>query len=418
VRAHLGVVGVAVLAWGTAGCGEARHRTSAAGAAHTAVVHEGDLLDRVLLTGALHAMSAVDLAVPNVDGATLTIRWVIADGAAVKAGDRVVAFDDSPFTSKLSENHARLREEDLKFRLAKDSAALALEDKQLEVRRRQNDRDKAKLQADLPSDLTVERVVQANKLALLQSEAALTKAGTELTTMLEKNALEDRARQIDLDKTRRTIDTAERAIDALVVKAPKDGVIVVDADPGDGHKFHAGDAVQEGTAIVSLPDLTKPMEVRADLIDVDDGRVSLHMAGTCTLDGYPEAPLPCTALALAPVARPKDQGSLRHSFSVTLALGHGDPARLRPGMAVKVELPRPRVHALVIPRGAVLPDGAADGKHARVRLATGEVHEVALAGCDAQQCAIASGLSEGDIVSIGFTGSIDAAGSREAGGRS
>jgi len=404
--ARLGVAVAVVLAWGTAGCGEARHHAAAAGAARTAVAHEGDLVDRVLLTGALHAMSAVDLAVPNVDGATLTIRWVIADGTVVKAGDRVLAFDDSPFTSKLSENHARLREEEQKFRLATDSAALGLEDKQLEVRRKQNDRDKAKLQADLPSDLTVERVVQANKLTLIQSEAALTKAGHELTTMIEKTALEARARQIDLDKTRRAIDTAEHAIAALVVKAPRDGVIVVDTDPGDGHKFHAGDAVQEGTAIASLPDLTKPMEVRADLIDVDDGRVSLHMAGTCTLDGYPGDALPCTVLALAPVARPKDQGSLRHSFSVTLALGHGDPARLRPGMAVKVELPRPRVHALVIPRGAVVQDGALDGTHALIRLGTGELHDVTLGACDAQDCAIASGLANGDTVSL------------EAGGRS
>ncbi len=405
MRARLGMVGLALLAWGSSGCGEARHRLAATDV-RTAVVHEGELVDRVLLTGALHAVSAVDLVVPNVDGATLTIRWMIADGAVVKAGDRVLAFDDSPFTSKLSENHARLREEELKFRLAKDSAALGLEDKQLEVRRRQNDRDKAKLQADLPSDLTVERTIQENKLALIQSEAALTKAGQELAATIEKNALEERARQIDLDKTRRTIETAEHAIDALVVKAPRDGVIVTDADPGDGHKFHAGDAVQEGTAVVSLPDLTKPMEVRADLIDVDDGRVGLHMAGTCTLDGYPDGALPCTVEALAPVARPKDQGSLRHSFSVTLVFGHGDPARLRPGMAVKVELPRQRVHGLVIPRGAVLQDGAADGKHARVRLGTGEVHDVTLAACDAQQCAIASGLSAGETVSI------------EAGGRS
>jgi hypothetical protein len=35
------------------------------------------------------------------------------------------------------------------------------------------------------------------------------------------------------------------------------------------------------------------MVVRAELSDVDDGRVSFGMAGTCTLVAYPGEPLPC-----------------------------------------------------------------------------------------------------------------------------
>lgn len=406
--ARLAVAGV--LAW--SGCGGAGHHDTPADGVHTAVVHGGDLIDRVLLTGALHSVSAVDLEVPNVESTMLAIRWMAGSGAVVKAGDRVLAFDDSPFTGKLQESHATLREEELKFRLEDARAALDLEDKKLEVRRKQNDRDKAKLLADIPADLTVERTVKENKLRLGQGEAGLSKAEKELAALITKQALEKRARQIDLDKTRRTIATAEHAISALVITVPRDGVVVIDTDPMDNHKFHAGDTVMPGTAIVSLPDLTKPMEVRADLIDVDDGRVSLHMAGTCTLDGYPDDPLPCTVETLAPIARAKDQSSLRRSFSATLALAHGDPARLRPGMAVKVELHRQPLHGLVVPRGAVMRADAPGGTHARVRLPSGELHDVTLTACDAQQCAIASGLSEGDIVSIESPGSGEPAGGR------
>jgi hypothetical protein len=249
-----------------------------------------------------------------------------------------------------------------------------------------------------------ERTIAAGKLALSQAAASVAKAESELATMIADNAIEERIRQIELDKTRRTIAAAERAIESLVVRAPRDGVVVIDDSAWDGHKFHVGDLVQDGTPIVSLPDLTRPMEVRADLIDVDDGRVSLHMAGSCTLDAYPADPLPCTVMALAPVARVKEgQGSLRRTFSVTLALGGGggggDRAHLRPGMAVKVELPRPAVHALVVPRGAVARDRDPGGNHARVQLAGGALRDVTLAGCDEQRCAIAGGVSAGDVVS-------------------
>lgn len=384
---------IAIAALACAGCGAAAPRDAAA----TAAVVPGELVDRVLVGGALHPVSAVDLEAPSIDGATLTVRWVIESGTAVKAGDRVAAFDDAPFRSKLEDRRARLRELERKSRIARDTAVLGVEDKRLEVRRRRNDRDKARQKAELPSDLTTERAVKDNQLALLQGEVGLRKAEDALAAMIAKTALEQRAWEIDLERTRRAIEIAEHAITALVVVAPRDGAAIVATDPGDGHKLHAGDAMQDGAVIVSLPDLTRPMEVRAEISDVDDGRVRPGMAGTCTLDGYPADPLPCTVRALAPVARPRAPGSLRRSFGATLALGRGDPARLRPGMAVKVELVRRSPRALVVPRGAVLRDGAG-GKLTRVRLGTGELRDVALAGCDAQRCAVASGLAEGDRV--------------------
>jgi hypothetical protein len=51
------------------------------------------------------------------------------------------------------------------------------------------------------------------------------------------------------------------------------------------------------------------------------------------------------------------------------------------------------VHGLIVPRSAVVP-----GAPARVRLGSGELRDVAIAGCDAMRCAIASGLADGDEV--------------------
>jgi multidrug efflux pump subunit AcrA (membrane-fusion protein) len=368
-------------------------------------VQYGEIVDRVVLTGALHPVSAVDLVVPSTDQSQLAIRWIIDDGAQVKAGDPVLAFDSATFTAKLLENHTQLRQAEAQFRLFQDACALHLADKKLDVHKQHNALAKARLQVELPADLLTERAIQGNKLALSQAESNLAKTEKELATMIADNAIELRIRQIDLDKTRRTIAAAERAIEALVVKAPRDGAIVIDESTWDSHKFHVGDLVQDGTPIVSLPDLTKPMDVRADLIDVDDGRISFHAAGTCTLDAYPTDPLPCTVETLAPVVRVKEGlASLRRTFSVTLALAHGDPARLRPGMAVKVELHPRAIKALVVPRGAVVGDRAPGAKPARVRLATGELHDVTLAACDAQRCAVATGLSEGELVSVDAPG--------------
>ena len=406
MRAPLLIAGVLASGCHGGGAGHAG-RTEA----RTAAVQQGEIVDRVLLTGALHPVSALDLVVPSTDQQQLAIRWIVNDGAQVKAGDPVLAFDSSTFTAKLLENHTQLRQAEAQFRLFQDGCALHLADKKLDVRKQHNALDKATLQVELPADLLTARAIQGNQLALTQATANLAKTEKELATMIADNTLEQRIRQIDLDKTRRAIAAAERAIETLVVKAPRDGVIVIDESTWDNHKFHVGDLVQDGTAIVSLPDLTRPMEVRADLIDVDDGRVSLHTQGTCTLDGYPADPLPCTVEALAPVARVKEGlTSQRRTFSVTLGLGHGDPAWLRPGMAVKVELHPRTVRGLVIPRGALAGERAPGARQAQVRLASGALQDITLAACDAQRCAVATGLSEGEQVSVDASGATGATG--------
>lgn len=395
---------IALAAAIAAGCHDAAHGDPGA-VARTAAVHRGEIVDRVVLTGALHAATAVELLVPSVDASQLTVRWVIDDGARVKAGEPVVAFDSTAFTGKLIESHAQLRQAEAQFRLFQDGCGLHVADKQLEVRKQQHAVDRARLQVALPSDLLTARAIENNQLALRRAEAGLVKVDGELATMLADNALERRVQQIDLDRTRGAIATAERAIDALVVKAPRDGVIVLAETGQDSHKLRAGELVQDGAAIASLPDLDRPMEVRAELIDVDDGRVAPGARGTCTLDAYPGDALPCAVTALAPVARVKDGLiSQRRTFAVTLALGRGDPARLRPGMAVAVELPRPAVHALVIPRGAISGDRAPDSPRARVTLDSGAVRDVTLAGCDEQRCAISDGLADGEVVSLEPTG--------------
>jgi hypothetical protein len=190
-----------------------------------------------------------------------------------------------------------------------------------------------------------------------------------------------------------------------VLTAPRDGMLVLEEHPWLGHKVQVGDPGFPGMPVASLPEMAKGMEVHAELSDVDDGRIAVGMAGRCTLDAYPADAMPCAVKDLTPVARTRGESSLRRSFAVVLGLDQpGDPARLRPGMSVKVELhPRVVPDVVVVPRGAVVlaPAGSADRKPAQVRMASGELRDVALGACDAQGCAALSGLAVGDAVLLG-----------------
>ena len=384
---------VLAIAAGVGGC-ERSPRAAPGAAPRLAKVARGQIAPRLLLTGELAATAAVDLTVPQTETWQLTIRWLAEDGAIVKAGDRVLEFDNSQFTSGLEQKRLATTEAGSVLRSFEDLSALSRAVKEHELHQQRIALDKATLLAGVPEDVIAVRTVQERRLAEARAKVAVENAETALRAERQATALELQVKRIDLDKAKRAVEVAEKTIGDLVIKAPRDGILSVGNHPWEGRRFQIGDLVQPGFLIANLPDLAKPMEVRAELSDVDDGRVAAGMAGTCTLDAYPAEPQACVVEEVSPVARNKTRESLRRAFLVRLSLARTDPQRMRPGMSVRVDLAGPpAAGVLVVPRGAVVL-----GDPVRVRLEDGRLAEVALGACDAQRCAIERGLAEGAAV--------------------
>jgi biotin carboxyl carrier protein len=384
------------------GCGGEPAVKAVGEPARTAVVGRGDVVDRQVISGELRAAQATWFAVPRTETWQLAVRWLAEDGALVAAGDRVLEFDNSSFTAQLEEKRLAVLEAEMAFRGAQDISAIETASKDTELRQHQIALDKATVHAEVPADLLTVREGQDRQLARKRAEVAVDKAAHELTAQREEAALQLRIKQIDLDKVKRAIAAADKTIAELVVTAPRAGMVVIGDHPWLGRKFRIGDTVQPGMTIASLPDMGQGLEVRAELSDVDDGRITVGMTGVCTLDAYPRDALPCAVKDITPVARTRNESSLRRAFGVVLGLGLDkiDADRMRPGMSVKVELhPKLERNAVIVPRGAVI--AAADKRPARVRMANGELRTIALGPCDAQGCAVTSGLAAGDAVVLG-----------------
>jgi multidrug resistance efflux pump len=283
----------------------------------------------------------------------------------------------------------------MSFNTFVDVSSLDETQKQFELDNARVAHEKARTLANVPADLLPGRTAQERQLELRRAEVAVAKAEKALASSKAENQLERKVKQIELDKAKHAIDDAEKGIRELLLTAPRDGILVVGDHPWMRRKFQIGDTVQPGWTIVSLPALTAGMEVHAELPDVDDGRVSVGMQGTCTLDAYPGNALPCTVKSVMPVASAEGAKSLRRSFALVIALDSAHDENLRPGMAVKVQLARPPLaNVLVVPRGAVQVD---KGK-AQVKLASGERRDIELGPCDAQRCAVTKGLAAGQVV--------------------
>jgi HlyD family secretion protein len=360
-------------------------RVDASGPVLTA--RRGALRTRILLTGELAAARALELKVPQTRSGQLQIRWMERDGTAVRAGQRVLELDNSSFTAELEEKRLKASQaaDELARKEAESESGAA--EKAFEVEKNRSEAARARMKANVPTDIFSAREVQERQLDLRRAETALAKAETDLDAYREESEADLKLQRIELETSRREIVQAEKAIAALSLRAPRDGIVLSADHPWEGRKVQEGDSVWAGMTVAVLPDLAS-LIVEADLSDVDDGRIAAGMEAACTLDAYPSERFGCRVAEIAPVARERSSSSLRRYFPVRVTLDRLDP-RMRPGMSVRVEVLGPEVRGLIVPREAL--DLAASP---RVLLADGGAIPVRLGPCNAAECLV-EGLPDG-----------------------
>ncbi len=374
------------------GCAPERAVAGAEGPAEAAtlVARRATLEPRLILTGELEAVRADSIYVPRTRSWQLTIRWMEQDGALVQAGQKVLELDNSQFTGSVEQKKLeRSRAHNELLRREADVAGEIYEQEFL-VERRRIELEQARIEAAVPEVLRPRREHQEYQLKLARAGFEHAKAEEGLSTARRASQAEIEELRIALRQADEEIATAERAIAALSIEAPRGGILVV-SENDEGRKFQVGDNVWVGLPVMRIPDLSE-MKVVARLSDVDDGRIAIDAPAECTLDAYPDPRFTGRVTEIAPIAQEDHETSLRRSFRVVIALDASDPQRMRPGLSVRAEIRLPEVAGgIVVPRAAL----DLSTEPPRARLADGSTAEVRLGPCSALECAVEAGLAEG-----------------------
>jgi HlyD family secretion protein len=353
-------------------------------------VRRGAFVHEVVLSGELEAARGELLAVPPLPSWQTAIKWIADDGAAVKLNDPVVELDNTALTTDLDSKRQAAMQATQELQQKESEWKADLEQKELEVEKKKSDLNKALLEAKLPRELLSGRSYEEKQTALNRATTEHEKAVDTLRARRTAVASERQNLLLNIDKTQREIFIAERAIDELVLRAPRDGIVVVKDHPWEGRKLQSGDQVWVGFPIALLPDLGT-MRVNAALADVDDGKIATGMPVTVTLDGYPDMKFTGRIAAISAVAQESRRQSLRRHFEVLVALDKLDPSRMRPGLSARIVVRREtRPSALLAPRAAL----DLSGKTPRARVGA-ELKDVKLGPCNALDCVVVSGLEEG-----------------------
>lgn len=354
-------------------------------------VRRGTFVNQLVITGELDAAHGAAVTVPALPSWQTSIKWLSPDGVDVKAGDRVAELDNTSIATDLdqkkqAETQAR---QELEQKNAEWSADL--KDKALEVERKKSELAKATIEAAIPADIISKRDYEDRQTKLKRASTEYDKARETLRSQ-QKAVASDRANLVvKITKASREVETSLRALDQMVLRAPRDGIVVIRDHPWEGRKLQNGDTVWVGFPIAQMPEIDS-LQVNASLADVDDGRIAVGMPATVTIDGYPNVHFPATVSTIAAVAQEEARLSMRRKFRVVIKLARIDQSLMRPGLSARVEIRRGvENNVLIAPRAAI----DFTDKQPRARLASGRTVVVGLGACNSQECVVTSGLEEG-----------------------
>ncbi len=357
-------------------------------------VHRGQFVSELTLTGEVEAGRGSMIAVPFLPSWNTSIKWVADDGADVKQGDRVVELDNTQFTSNLDAKRQAVAQAEQELQ-QKDAEAVAdMLQKEIDAEKKKADYEKAKLDAAMPQDLVSVRDYEDRQIKMKRAAVELAKARDDLRAQVTAGRSDRANLLLNLEKAQRELKTAEDAIAALILRAPRDGIVVLKDHPWEGRKIKEGDGVWVGFPLAMVPDPTS-LRVGAALPDVDDRKIAPGMPATVILDAYPAVAFPGRVSGISAVAQDSttNRQSLRRSFRVLIQLDRLDPARMRPGLSARVIIRRQAIdNALLVPRAAV---------HFSASHPTVKGHAtVRLGSCSATECVVLDGLREGESVGI------------------
>lgn len=390
-RSALGWVLATVLALpvgGQPGCAPSPAVTTGASAERPAAltVLRGPLSDRFTLSGELEAIHFEKLLVPRTPDGMLKLAWMREDGEQVKAGDKLIEFDTSASDRAIEEKRSALAQRENELGQEQALAEQTLAEKGMAVQRQRAALSKAEIEAKVPPDLYPRREYEERRLRYLQAQDGLRKAEEELAGHKRATELELKVKRLALARAEQELKDLSSRLSALLVRAPRAGLLQIALNRREGRRYLVGDSVYYGNSVASLPDLSA-MQIRARLSDVDDGAVRPGMAAECVLDAYPERRFRGQVRELSPIARVEGRDSQRRFFEVIVSLEHTETSIMRPGMSVRVEvLRRTLPSTLQIPRGAL--SFRSTSGNSTVQRGDGRSVAVTIEFCEELSCAI------------------------------
>ncbi len=333
----------------------------------------------------------------------LVLQKLAKPGAHVKKGDVVAEFDRQNMLLRLDDYRASVLQHEASVRRLKSD---------LEVQRKAHDQEIAKAKAALDkARLDLKTLPVLSDMDAVRAKLALEEAETKYRNLVAEAKLVEtsiqaqiRDDELDLEQARIELKRAEANADRMIIRAPIDGLTVMQQIPRGPElvQVQEGDQLWPGIMFMSIVD-TRSMVVNAMVNQADVERLRIGARARVRFDAYPDLVLPARVYSLGGIAK---AGGMRGDFvkeiPVKLRLEATDP-RVIPDLSVAADvvLDAESQPAAVAPLGAVFRDAVSTAPFVFVQTPTGWVRrDIELGVTSNIAAAVRSGLRAGEVVAL------------------
>src|SRR5450432_3641257 len=418
---------VAVLAAGTAYYLNTRSGKKVSGGGppivtvSTAVVGMGDLQSTVRVNGSVAARNFASLLAPRIIGSrsgfnrggdqggsgggmgdfSLVLMKLQKPGVHVKSGDVVAEFDPQFQIQRLDDYKDSVVQLENSIQKMVASLAATKEAHDQTVRSAKADWEKAVLDlktADIRSAIDAEKF----KLAVEETNARYKQLVYEASLVVESQRAAIRGSELNRDQSKIELQRAELNVQRMVIKAPMNGIVVMQSIVRTGGEFgqiREGDQISAGQPFMSIVDPSS-MVLNAAVNQVDAERLRLGMKAIVRLDAYPDVEVPGTLIGIGAMAKTSAfRARWVGEIPIRLKIERVDP-RVIPDLTGSAEIVvNTERNTLIAPRAAVFDEEG--GPVVFVQGPEGFIMRKIELGLPAfTTVSVRSGLQKGDVVAL------------------
>lgn len=329
---------------------------SAAEAALTVPVKQGDFKVLVTTTGELRARKFVQIQGPNSQAAQVyqtKITWIVPEGTVVKEGDKIAELDRAPAATRLQTVMLDNQKAQAEFTNSSLDSTLNLAIAREDVRTAEYTLEEKKL-AKEQAQYEAPTIKRQAEIDYEKAQRALDQSKRNLDTKTKQAVAKMSVAAADLGRQQNNLKMVQDAINGFTIMAPSSGMVIYVRE-WNGKKKGIGSQWQPWEpTVATLPDLTQ-MESQTYVNEVDVRKLAVGQKVQISLDSDPTKKLAGTVTGVANVGeqRPNQDSKV---FEVKVEVTKPDTT-LRPGMTTSNAIEIASVpNVLSIPLEAVVSD--------------------------------------------------------------
>jgi multidrug efflux pump subunit AcrA (membrane-fusion protein) len=310
--------------------------------------------------GEITGLASVPVPTPSTRSGGLKVAWLIPEGSFVKEGDVVIRYDSTDAQLNLEKQQNTLEANQQRTKITTSSQAT--NDKVLIIDRTDAEKDYEYAMTVLPQDETI-----FSKWDIIEAKINAGFAKEKINFLTNKGRVQKRIGRadqqilsIEKNKAQSELSIAQQTLNALDLKAPKDGLVLYRRDRN--REPQVGDENQAGQVVVELVDLNA-LQARMYVLERDAGSLAKEKEVVIKLDSIPEKFFKGSVRSITALAQPLERNSPLKYFTceVTIRDAGQDLQRIKPGMALKAMVVLEKYDScFVVPASAVTSKGTED----------------------------------------------------------